>query len=583
MQRLAIHLSIALTIAMLASPVRAKDSAAVGEQVQSEKNAVSTEKPANKAASAKQSSKQASEEKAPVRKAPEKKPKPKKIRFAHFVLEGSIPESPGEMGPFGERETDLRKTIGRFARAAKDDSIAGIVLDLRGPAVGRGTVDEIRSAIHAFRKSGKKIYAQLEIASTQDYLIAASCDEVVMPESGFLLLPGVRLEPLFYKGLLTNLGIKAEFLHMGEAKGAGETFTRKKWSDPVRKNLDSLAGDLYEQMIETIALDRPVTEKKVRDSIDLALLTASQAQDAGLIDRIAYPDELRGHLAEETKADKLVYVENYGKKNVDTDFSGPAGFFKLMQAITGGKPTTGRRAGKKIAVVYAVGPIMTGESESGLFSESSVGSTTVVKALADANADEAVAAIVLRVNSPGGSAVASDLIWRKIREIEKPVVASMGDIAASGGYYISMGADKIYAEPAGITGSIGVVTGKFAMKGMFNKVGLSTDLITRGENSGIFTGTRKWNANERAAMMRMMEDTYAQFTSKAAAGRDMPLDQLKQLAGGKVYTGRQAVANGLIDATGTLNDAIASAKQLAGLTEEDKVRVETLPQAQEVL
>ncbi|MEM6799697.1 MAG: S49 family peptidase, partial [Planctomycetota bacterium] len=146
------------------------------------------------------------------------------------------------------------------------------------------------------------------------------------------------------------------------------------------------------------------------------------------------------------------------------------------------------------------------------------------------------------------------------------------------GYYISMGTDKIFAEPGTITGSIGVVSGKFAMKGMFDKLGLTTDLITRGENSGIFSGMRKWNVSERAAMMRMMEDTYAQFTGKAADGRDMPVDELKKLAGGKVYTGRQAKANGLIDATGTLEDAIAEAKKLAGLTDKDKVRVETLPE-----
>ncbi|MEM9186959.1 MAG: signal peptide peptidase SppA [Planctomycetota bacterium] len=507
--------------------------------------------------------------------------KPAKVRFAEFVLESALPESPGQTGPFGDLQTDLRKTVSRFKKAADDDSIQGIVLNLRNPSLGRGKIDELRQAIQQFRKSGKKVHAQLEIATTADYLLATACDEIIMPESGFLLLPGVRLEPTFYKGLMSKMGVKADFLHMGDAKGAGETYTRKKWSKPVRENLDAMAGDLFEQMIETIVRSRPVTDAQAREAVDLALLTAAQAKEAGLIDRVAYADEVRAGLAGQHGGSKLVYVQNYGRKNVDTDFSGPTGFFKLMQVLTGGGSTSGRRAGKKIAVVYAVGPIMTGESQEELFGGSTVGSTTIVEALAEAAADDKTAAIVLRVDSPGGSAVASDLMWRKIQEIEKPVIASMGDIAASGGYYISMGCDKIIAEPGTITGSIGVVSGKFAIKGMYDKLGLTTDLITRGQNSGIFSGMRKWNASERAAMMRMMEDTYTQFTGKAAAGRGMPVEQLKALAGGKVYTGRQAKANGLVDELGTLNDAIAAAKEMAGLDAEEKVRIETFPEPTE--
>lgn len=535
-----------------------------------------------------QNSKKASSEKAKPEKSQSKKPakekprKPTKSRYAQIVLSQTLPETPGQSGPFADLGTDLRKTLAKFKKAAEDDTIDGIVLDLQNPAIGRGKLNELRVAITKFRESGKKVHAQLEIATASDYLIASACDEISMPESGFLLLPGVRLEPTFFKGMLSNIGVKADFLHMGDAKGAGEQFTRKKWSKPVRENMESLAEDLYEYLIETIALDRPMTEDKVREMVDLALITASQAKEAGLIDRVAYPDEVRATLAKNSKADRLVYVQNYGRKDVDTDFSGPAGFFKLMQMMTGGQGTKGRRAGKKIAVVYANGPIMTGKSEQDPFGgEGTVGSTTIVEALREADDDDAVVAIVLRVDSPGGSAVASDLMWRKIQEIEKPVVASMGDVAASGGYYISMGCDKIFAEPGTITGSIGVVSGKFAMKGLYNKLGLTSDLVSYGENSGIFSSSRKWNESERAAMMRMMEDTYQQFTSKAAEGRDMPIEQLKKLAGGKVYTGRQAVGNGLVDELGTLDDAIAAAKKLAGVADDEKVRIQNLPEPQE--
>lgn len=547
------------------------------------------EKPADKSSerASEQKAEKQNEKKVEPKKATKKKTTKKsvikkrasKARYAHFTLEGALPESTGEVGPFGDIKTDLRKLLGRFEKAAKDKTIDGIVLDLRSPGVGRGKLNELRSAIQDFRKSGKKVHAQLEIATPADYLIASACDEITMPESGFLLLPGVRMQPMFYKGLLSKLGVEADFLHMGEAKGAGESYTRDSWSEPVKANMTALVDDLYEQMITTIALDRPVTETKVREMVDLGLLTAGQAQEAGLIDRIAYPDELRASLAKASKKDKLVYVQNYGKKKVDTDFSGPGGFFKLMGMIAGGgAKSSGSKSGKKIAVVYAVGPIMTGKSTNDTFGGQTVGSTTIVEALDEANRDEEVAAIVIRVDSPGGSAVASDLMWRKVQQIKKPIVASMGDVAASGGYYLSMGTDKIFAEPGTITGSIGVVSGKFALQGMYEKLGLTTDLISRGENSGIFSGIRKWNASERKAMMRMMEDTYEQFTSKAAAGRNMPVEQLKKLAGGKVYTGVQAKQNGLVDELGSLGDAIDEAKKLAGIDADTKVKIETLPE-----
>lgn len=513
-----------------------------------------------------------------------KEAKPEKVRYAQIVLDDGMPEGPTPQGPFSEKQSTLRKTIDRLERAAKDKTIQGVVLELANPPVGRGKLNELRQAIKRFQESGKKIHAQLEIAMPADFLIASVCDEVVMPESGFVVLPGIRLQPVFYKGLLSKLGVEADFLHMGDAKGAGETFTRTEWSEPVRDNMESLADDMYQHMIETIALDRPVTEQQAKEIVDRGLITANDAKELGLIDRVAYPDEVRASIAEKYADAKLVYVQNYGLKKVDTDFSGPGGFFKLMGMMAGGGKGKSRAKDPKIAVVYAVGAIMNGESEQSPFGgQSSLGSTTIVEALDEANRDENVKAIVLRVDSPGGSAVASDLIWRKIQSINKPVVASMGDVAASGGYYISMGCDHIFAEPATITGSIGVVSGKFAVEGMYEKLGLTTDLISRGENSGLFNSPKKFSKHERKAMLGMMEDTYEQFTSKAAEGRDMELEALKKLAGGKVYTGRQAKKNGLIDTLGTLDDAVAKAKSLAGIDADTKVKLQTLPEQADFL
>lgn len=502
----------------------------------------------------------------------------KKIRFAQFIVQDSMPESPGSSGPFGDLQLDLRSTISRLEKAAEDKSINGLVLELRNPSIGRGKLNEVRQAIKRFRDSGKKVYAQMETGTPGDYLIACACDEIVMPESGYLMIPGVRAEPMFYKGLFGMLGVKADFIHMGDAKGAAEPYTRSKWSKPVRENMTSLIDDMYEDMIDTICESRPMSREKVVEAINKGLFTAKQAKKIGLIDRLAYPDQLKSELAKNHTADDLVYVKNYGKNEVDTDFSGPAGFFKLMGMVLGGESTKKKPTGDKIAIVYSVGPIMTGKSQADIFGSETLGSDTIVDALRKADEDDRVAAIVLRIDSPGGSAIASDLIWRKIQDIEKPVVASMGDVAASGGYYIAMGCDKIYAEPGTITGSIGVVGGKIALGGLYDKLGLSVEVISRGKNSGIFSTVKKFSKSEKEAMVSMMEDIYDQFTSKAAQGRNMPLERLRELAGGKVYTGRQAKKNGLIDELGTLQDAVAAAKKLAKVPDDKKMQIEVLPE-----
>ena len=509
----------------------------------------------------------------------EKDKKVEKVRLALLKVSGSLPESAGGSGLFGELTTDLKSLLDRMDRAAEDDDIQGLVLQIDNPSLGRGTVNEVREAIKRFRAKGKKVYAQLDSAMSADYLIAAACDEITMPESGSLAVTGVAMERMFYKGLLDKVGVEADFLHMGEAKGFAEPYTRTESSGPVRENLTSLVDDMYDQMVATLAFDRPLTREEAVAAIDRGLLSAPQAKELGLIDHVAYATQAREALAKAYKTDNLVYVENYGKKAVDTDFSGPTGIFKLIKMMSGDSSSK-KSSGKKIAVIYGVGSIVTGKSEPDLFgSSTSLGSTTIIEALRKANDDEDVAAIVLRINSPGGSALASDLMWSQIQALDKPIVASMGDVAASGGYYMAMGTDKIYAEPTTITGSIGVVGGKMALGGLYDKLGVTVETISRGANSGVYSSTNKWTENERKAIRESMEDTYKQFTCKAAEGRGMPLEQLKKLAGGRVYTGRQAKANGLVDELGTLEDAIAGAKKLAGIADDEDVKLMTLPES----
>lgn len=508
-------------------------------------------------------------------KAAEKQPT--KVRLAHIKLEGALPESAGEVTLFGDLGVDLRKTIARLDKAADDKTIAAIVLEIGDVSLTRGKLNELRDSIQRIRKNGKKIYAQMESADGQMLLLASACDEIVMPEAGMVLIPGVQLEIAYYKDLLEKIGVEADMLHVGDSKGAAEPLMRRNMSDAVRRNLTALVDDLYDQMLTTIAADRELQIEEVRKVVDEGLLTANDAKKAGLIDRVEYFDEFRQHLSEEYKADKLVYVVNYGKQEIDTDFSGPMGMMKLFQSILGASTSGDAATGPKIALVYAVGPIMSGKSESGL-SSSTMGSDTIVEALHKANNDKDVKAIVLRINSPGGSALASDLIWRATQAIDKPIIASMSDVAASGGYYIAMGADKIYAEPGTITGSIGVVGGKVAINGLYKKLGITTDAIRRGNNSTIFSIQEKFSEGERKVVEHMMQDVYRLFTSKAAEGRKMDLKNLEGLAGGQVYTGRIAKRNGLIDEVGSLKDAFQAAKIAGGLDPEKKYQLLVLPE-----
>jgi protease-4 len=555
-----------------------KEAEANEEKAKAEKEAAAKKEAAKKAEEkAKEEKKDSKSDDSKEEKA-ESKPSSKKVRLAHIVIEGELPESPGEMSLFGDLGADLRKMMARLEKAGEDKSIAAVILQIDA-SMGRGKLNELRDSVKRVQAKGKKVYALCEAAIGPQYELAAACDEIVMPESGEVLIPGVRAEFGFYKDLLGKLGIEADFMHVGDYKGAAEPYTRTSLSEPVRKNMTDLIDDMYEEMLTRIAGDRDLKVEEVRKAVDRGMLMARDAKEAGLIDRVLYPDEFRESLDKEFKTDKLVYVENYAKKKIDADFSGPMGMMKLFQTIMGEGGAKRGTDEPKVAIVYAVGPIMSGESQSGAFA-SSMGSTTIVKALKDANDDDSVKAIVLRVDSPGGSALASDLIWRQTQAIEKPIVASMGDIAGSGGYYISMGADRIFAEPATITGSIGVVGGKMAMKGLYDKIGMATEIIARGENSGMFSSTAKFSKGEREVIEKMMKDVYEQFTSKAAKGRGMDKEKLEKLAGGQVYTGRVAKRIGLVDEIGTLRDAIQSAKRLAGLDPDEKVEIKLLPEPQ---
>jgi protease-4 len=503
-----------------------------------------------------------------------------------MTLKGSISEDPTPIGFDGAPVTDnLKGLIDRIGRAKNDENVKGLLIRLRGLTVGGAKSNELRQAIRDFRSSGKKAFAMLELAQNSEYLVATAADEIVMPEGGWLMVKGLAAEVTFYRALFDKLGVYPDMMQIGEYKSAAEPYTRTQMSPAFREELTSLVTDSYDMLAEAIAKRQGIAIDEAKKLIDGGPYTPAAAKAAGLVNRIAYPDQLEAEIAKDLGVSTVRLDSKYGKKKETVELSGFAGMMKMMQALSGETVKKPESNKPKVAIIYASGMIMPGKSSSGgmLSGQAVMGSDTVIKQLRDAKADKTVKAIVLRVDSPGGSALASDLIWRETVRIGKPIVASMSDVAGSGGYYISVGCDKIFAEPGTITGSIGVVGGKMALGGLMDKVGITTDTITVGKNGTLFSTVKPFTDAERTAMRTLMEETYKQFLAKTARGRKMDVAQVEKLAAGRVYTGRQALRNGLIDELGTLDDAIAAAKELAGLDKGTEAELLILPKPKGVL
>jgi protease-4 len=507
---------------------------------------------------------------------PKEKPKPAVI--AHIKLSGSLEESaPSDDTFLGSLSETFKSRIDRLKKVGNDKTVSAVILEIDGLSAGWGKLHELRAAITKLRATGKPVVGFVEGGNMKDYLLALSCDEVVLPEASMLMLTGLRAEVTFYKRLLEMVGIKADFVMMGDFKSAAEPYLRDKLSDANRKQLTEMIDDFFEhEIVGVIAKARKLDPAVVRKLIDNGPYSPKAAQKAGLFDRIGYMEEIPGELKKRLKVEEVKLEKDYGKsKDEEIDI------FGLYRKLVFGPTKASTSRGDKVAVIYAVGAINTGKGGGNPLMGAGMGSETMVKAIREAEEDKTVKAIVLRIDSPGGSALASDLIWKELKRCKKPVIASMSDVAASGGYYIAAAAQKIYAEPGTITGSIGVVGGKLAMKGLWEKAGMDSEVITRGANSGIFSD-EPFTEAQKAAFKSMMEDTYDLFLDKAlegrkVAGKKMTRDELKALAGGRVWTGRQAKTNGLIDELGTLEDAIAEAAKLGGLPADKDPELLMLP------
>jgi protease-4 len=477
-------------------------------------------------------------------------------QYLDVHLEGDLPEqSSPSFGSFLEkRPPSLRTIVLSFDRAAKDTRVKSVMLRVNSlSGVGWGKIEELREAVTRFRESKKPVYAYLEFSGNKEYYLATACTKIFAVPTGLLDVTGLQAEVTFFRNTLDKLGVAAEFEGIGKYKNAPNQFTESGFTEPHREQMTALLDSLFTRYVKGVAESRGISEEKVRELIDGGPYDAREAQKAGLVDELLYRDEVLERLEHARRLTPSRYVRS----------------------------NRGLGLGRtKFALIYVVGEIVLGPSQDDAFGSSGyAGSDTIAEAIRDAREDDDVKAILLRIDSPGGSGTASDVIWREVRlaQKEKPVIASMGDVAASGGYYVAMGSDAIVAQPGTITGSIGVFAGKFSLHGFYDKIGITKEILTRGEHAAIFTDYRQWTPGERQRIHDMMSSFYDEFVGKAAEARGRTYEEIHEVAQGRVWTGTEALAHGLVDRLGGLDAAIALAREKAKLGADQDVELVVLP------
>ena len=484
-----------------------------------------------------------------------------------FDLSAKITDAPPplNLSMFGGRTETLQlRTVTRALRAAaKDDRIAGVYIsgDLSAAAFGSGyaALHEVRSALNAVKAAGKPVVAYLTYATTKNYYLASAASDLAIDPYGMILMPGLASEPMFYAGAFEKYGINVQVTRVGKYKSAVEPFTRRDMSPENREEIQKLLNDLWSGILADIAPSRQLTAAKIQTVVDQeGIIRPEQAKAGQFVDRVAYRDEIYDGLKAKTgragtkEPFKQVTLEEYAKIAKDVTEAPSRG---VALSRLGGRG--------RIAVVYAEGEIVDGEGDN-----DNVGGTKFSRTLRKLRQDDEVKAIVLRVNSPGGSASASEVIQREVRLIKaakKPIIISMGSYAASGGYWISAYGDRIFAEPSTITGSIGVFGIQFDVKKLANNFGITFDSVKTGKFADAMTISRPKTPEELAVFQRMVDWIYSEFIGKVAEARQLDVAAVQEIAQGRVWSGVEAQKIGLVDEMGGLDAAIAYAAHKAGL------------------
>jgi protease-4 len=495
----------------------------------------------------------------------------KTILEANFeqALPEYIPDSPTAKLLMKEQPT-VRDVIDAIDRGAQDDRVVGMVARIGAAPLGIAKVQELREAVQRFRAHKKFAIAYAETfgefgPGNGAYYLATAFDQIYLQPSGDVGLTGIIMESPFIKGTLGKLGVTFHGDHRYEYKNALNFYTETKFTPPHKEAMTAIMMSWFNQMKDGICQARQISPDKFQALVDAGPYLGKEAVDAKLVDGIAYRDE--------------VYNQAKAKAGARADF-----LYLDKYLDRAGRP---HDSGKAIALVYGVGGVMRGKSDYDPVQGSmTMGSDTVAGAIRAAAQDKDVKAILFRVDSPGGSYVASDTIWREVvnaRKAGKPVIVSMGDLAGSGGYFVAMAADKIVAQPGTITASIGVLGGKMLTSGLWNKIGLSWDEIHDGNNATMFTGTQDYTPAEWARFQSWLDRVYVDFTSKVADGRKLPKDKVLQIAKGRIWSGQEAKNLGLVDELGGFDTALKLAKKAAGIGDTEDVKLVLYPRPKSFL
>jgi protease-4 len=498
-------------------------------------------------------------------------------KVAYFDLSGPLAEKPADFSWFGDdpNGVTLRVLIDRLEHARQDKDIRGVLITLGDSELNLSQAMELRDELNALRHEGKRSFVYADSYDTTSYLAACGATDVCMMEGGDIMIPGIGFETMFAKGLLDKVGVNADFVQIGEYKGADEEYTRTEASPELRGELNKLADSLYQQIVDTISFSRNLSDDDVKQLVDDALIPGKIAKNRGLIDHLVDIDGLRSLMADELGR-KVDLLRNYGESpREQVDLSSPLAFLSFLSHREA-PPTR-----PSVAIIYAEGTIIDGSSGDGLFSQSgNIGSDTMREALRTADRDDKIEAVVIRIDSPGGSALASEAMWQAARRVakHKPVIVSVGSMAASGGYYLASSGDYIFADPTAIVGSIGVVGGKFVLHDLFAKLGLSSESFLRGRNADLFSQSTEWTDRQRHQVTEWMRQTYDQFTDRVMTTRQGKIKDIDAVARGRIFSAKQALDLGMVDKIGGVQDAIRYAAAQADLKPE-QYDVRVLPPA----
>jgi protease-4 len=505
-----------------------------------------------------------------------------KPTVAVFKLESAIEETPGEdLALFGKPPVSLHELITRLRTAAKDENVKAVVILSEGGAFGQAQIEELRQAMEHLKSANKPIYVHSDSLNMGDYALFSGANRISVVPTADLWVVGFHTEGLYLRGLLDKLGVKPDFMHCGDYKSAAEIFMRDQPSKEADEMMNWLLDGIYDTHCNLIAKGRKVPVEQVKKWVDAGPYTADAAKKAGLIDAIEHRQDFEAMLRKQY-GETIAFDRKYGApKDEKLDLSSPFALFKILGEMMGGGEKKTEPVKPAVGIVYVDGPIDLGSGDaSPLGGSQGAFASEVRKALNKAAEDDNIKAVVLRVDSPGGSAVASEIILDGTRRVKakKPLVVSMGDVAGSGGYYVACASDTIFADESTITGSIGVVGGKLVTNDMWGKVGVTFKEYQRGKNAAILASSRTFNDEERAKIQSWMNEVYDVFKNHVTTIRGNRLKKpIDELAGGRVYTGRQALELGLIDKIGTLHDAIEFAAAGAKLGENYEVRIVPAP------